>query len=188
MKLNRVGAYICSAIMSMSCHNNYKPTSEKAIEHASKYLTGTELVVAQEKARYIVPKDGTMYVNQIFYWDSLLCINKEKEGFQKGVQQIQDSLNGNYRRKLPIQVTSEPKTDQTNKQIADSVKKEVSQYYSGEEMLELEKKAPDPGNDRYKTNEGHVTHYFGALATKGAERKGFREGLVNGRKQLGRKK
>lgn len=188
MKLNRVGAYICSALMTVSCHNNYKPATDKALEQASKYLRGTELVVAEEKASYIAQKDGTMYVNQIFYWDSVLCVNKEQEAFKKGVQHIKDSMAGNYRRKLPLQISLEPKTHQKTKRIVDSVKKEVSQYCNGEEMLNLERKAPKVDNNRYLTTDGYVTHYFGTLAIQGAERKGFNDGLIEGRKKLGTKK
>lgn len=182
MKLSKIAAYTGAGLLTVSC--NVKEPHIKALKHASKYLKGSELVVAEEKAQQIIRKDITNHAAQIFYWDSLLSVNKEKDSFKKGIEYIKDSVNGNVKRKLPIHISAELDTDKTEKEILGNIKKEVAEYYSREEFLDLERKAPKYFGSEFSTNEGYVTHYYGTLAVQGAERKGFNEGLVEGRKKF----
>ena len=74
---------------------------------------------------------------------------------------------------------------QNEKTIVDSIKTEVAKYYSGSEMLNLERKAPQHYSGKYGTRDNYITHYYGTLAIKGAERKGFNDGMISERKKLG---
>jgi hypothetical protein len=71
-----------------------------------------------------------------------------------------------------------PNTNQSGKSILDSVKSQVANYYSGEEFLALERKAPNnPYYCKWGTSDNFSTHYLGEMSIKGAERKGFNKGV-----------
>ena len=186
MRIAKIAGYVGAGLLSASC--NFKPATEKALEHASKYLTGSELVVAEGKAWNIAAKDNMNYSPNIFYWDSLLSVNKGKEFFENGKKYIKDSVAGNFKRRVPVHLYMEPDLTQDGKTIVDSIKKEVAKYHTGEEMLSLERKAPKEYSEKWGTRDNQVTHYYGTLAVRGAERKGFNDGMISERKKLGIKK
>lgn len=183
MKTSRIAGYVGAGLLAVSC-NMQKPATTKALEHASKYLTGTELVVAEGRASKITKESYTDYSGPIFYWDSLLSVNREKEFYEKGKQHVKDSVAGKYNRKPLFQMPLKPDESQKAETIRDSVKKLVSHYYSGYEMLKLEQKEPPTVWTKYGVNRSHVTQYYGSLGIAGAERKGFQEGLAAERKNI----
>ncbi len=184
MNIGKVTAYIGAGLLTASCTIK-QPAREKALEHASKYIRGSELVAAQGRASKVNSCDFMNYSRDIFYWDSLLSVNREKEFKQLGKQHIIDSANHNYSRKPFFIMPIEPNVKQKGEKILDSIKGEVAKYYSGEEMLKLEKNAPKGAyGSKWGTNDNQVTHYYGELAIKGAERKGFHDGLNEARKEL----
>ena len=78
MNIGKIAGYVGVGLLTASCTMK-KPATEKAIEHASKYLKGSELYVAETKALNLPIKDNHNYSHDIFYWDSLLSVNREKE-------------------------------------------------------------------------------------------------------------
>jgi len=188
MRLNKISAYIGAGLVAASCTMK-KPASEKAMEHAAKYLTGIELCVAENNAGKISVSEVMNYSNDIFYWDSLLSVKKENEYKQLGKKHIQDSLDGRYRRRSFYNLKVKPRIDQDGKQICDSIKKEVAKYCTGKEYLKLKKNAPNNSyGNKWGTSDNLVTHYFGELAIRGAERKGFEEGVKEARGLLNKNK
>lgn len=184
MNIGKVTAYIGAGLLAASCTVK-QPARVQALEHASKYLRGSELVAAEGRAGKINTSDVMDYSRDIFYWDSLLSINREKEFNQLGRQHVLDSANHNYTRKQFFIMPIEPNVKQKGERILDSIKGEVAEYYTGEEMLKLEKNAPNGAfGAKWGTNDNQVTHYYGELAIKGAERKGFNDGLNEARKEL----
>lgn len=184
MNIGKIVGYIGAGLLTASCTMK-KTATEKAIEHTSKYIKGSELFVAEKKAWNLPSIDSHNYAHDIFYWDSLLSVNREKEYKDLGKKHIQDSLNGNHRRIPHFVMPLEPNTTQKGKTILDSIKGIVSSYYTGEEFLKLEKNAPRADfGAKWGTNDNMRTHYFGELAIKGAERKGFHDGLNEARKEL----
>ena len=125
------------------------------------------------------------YSHDIFYWDSLLSVNREKEYKDLGKKHVIDNANGNYSRKPRFILPLKPNTTQKGKSILDSIKGIVSTYYTGEEFLKLEKNAPKADfGAKWGTNNNMQTHYYGELAIKGAERKGFNDGLKEAQNEL----
>lgn len=181
MKLGKIATYIGAGLLAVSCSVK-KPASEKALAHASNYLKGTEIVMAEKKAWNIPSLDNMNYSHDIFYWDSLLSVNREKEFFKKGQQYANDSINGKQANRPEFSVTQiepEAKTNSYHHTI-DSIKLEVAKYYSGRDFLNLEQRAPHNSfGAKWGTNENARTHYYGLLSIKGAERKGFEDGVAS---------
>ena len=183
MNIGKIAGYIGAGLLTASCTMK-KPASEKALEHASKYLKGSELFVAEERARNLPSIDSHNYSQDIFYWDSLLSVNREKEYKNLGKKYIEEGASGKYNRKPLFIMPLEPNKTQKGKSILDSIKRVVSSYYTGEEFLKLEKNAPRSDfGAKWGTNDNLKTHYYGELAIKGAERKGFSDGLNEARKE-----
>ena len=183
MRINRVAGYIGAGLMAVSC--SVKPATEKALEHASKFLKGSELVVAEERAAKITKTEAMNYSHDIFYWDSLLSVNREKEFVNKGKQYVQDGANGKLQRKEVFSMPMNPNTEQSGESILSNAKKEVAKYYTGEEFLALERKAPNNSSgNKWGTSENYRTHYFGELSVAGAERRGYYKGIQLARDSL----
>ena len=118
------------------------------------------------------------YSHDIFYRDSLLSVHREKEFINKGKAYVQDGYDCKLQRKKVFLMPTRPNTDQSGKRIVDSVKREVANYYSGEEFLALERKAPkDIYSEKCGTTDNFKTHYWGELSIKGAERRGGSKGI-----------
>ena len=184
MKIGRLAGYVGAGLLATSCTMT-KPAPEKALEHAAKYLKGTEVSVAQRRVLSLPSNESYNRSHDIFYWDSLLSVNREKEYFQLGKQHITDSVNGIHKRKPIFQMPIEPKLDQKSSSILDSIKNEVAKYCTGEEFLKLEKNAPHREiGAKWGTSDNITTHYLGELAIKGAERKGFYDGMAAERKNI----
>lgn len=176
MRITRLAGYIGAGMMAVSC--SVKPASEKALEHASKYLKGSELVVAEDRAAKITKTEAMNYSHDIFYWDSLLSVNREKEFINKGKQYVLDGVNGKLQRKEVFSMPIQPSVAQSGESILFNAKKEVAKYYTGEEFLALERKAPNNSTgNKWGTSENYRTHYFGELSIVGAERRGYYKGI-----------
>lgn len=184
MRIGKIASYIGIGLVTASCSVK-KPAQEKALDQAAKYLKGHELVIAEQRALQQPHKESHICSQDIFYWDSLLAVNREKEYKQLGKQYIKDSIDGVYKRKPFFKLPIDDNIKQKGLEIVDSIKKEVSRYYSGEDILKLERKAPkQEGSSKYGLNDNAQTHYLGMIGVAGAERKGFETGLAEARKSL----
>lgn len=184
MKISRTMGCVVTGLLMTACDAG-KPVNQRALEHSAKYLNGIEYVVAKDNASKIFKKDYVDASKDIFYWDSIVSVNKEKEAFQKGIKYIKDSLAGIYKRKPLFNMPLKPDVSKSAREILAESKKEASKYYSGQEMLTLEKKAPNADwYIKHGTSDNYTVHYLGQLTIVGAERKGYNEGLQFARDSL----
>lgn len=187
MRIGKIASYIGLALLTVSCRSGInKPASAKAMEFASKYISGTELLEAQNLSKNITKKiDPYDYSHKIFYLDSILASKKEASAFPDGVKMVKDSAEGNLFRRYIFFIPQEPDNTRTGKEISDSLEKEVAKYFSGKEMLEIQKKAPIAQRIGNVSNENALAEYFGRLSVIGATRKGYHEGMQASRNKLG---
>ena len=176
MKLGKISGIVGAGLLAASC-NMQKPATQRALEHAAKYLKGHEVAVAKGKVLNFHIHDYVDNSQDIFYWDSLLSVNREKQYREVGKQYIKDSIANKNQRKPIFKMPIEPDINKGTKGRLDSIKLEVSKYYTGKEFIDLETNAPNNGvMVKFGTIDNQITHYYGELAIKGAERKGFLDG------------
>ena len=183
MRITRLAGIVCAGLLTVSCHSGPKG-HEKAAKLAQQYLTKTEFAEVQKQAENIYSsslKNNLNMENVIYYWDSILCINKKREGFLAGEQQILDSIAGKKYPLCPKRIVT--KSVDSRLYLSDfEGPKLVKKYYTNVELGNLVRNQPGikPGFWRKPHNE--VTAYYGEQAAKGAYRQGFKEGAETARR------
>lgn len=184
MKIRKLTSYVLAGMLAASCHSGPKG-HEKAIKMAQQYLTTAEIKEAQKQAEFLCSsgiKNKLDMQDVIYYWDSVLCSNKRREGFLDAEQAILDSIDG---KTTPIKRNQKVVRNAIDTRIElmdlERIKK-IRGYYTPEEIPYLLEKEPKIkiGFKRKPYNE--ITAYYGEIALAGAYRQGYQNGLKVARK------
>lgn len=178
MNIWKVTGCILAGLITASC-NVKKPKLpvEKAQKMASRYLKADEFAKIKNDAPKIIDSISSSETNQrIFYWDSILAYNKFMEGIDSGRAYILDSVAGK-----PVKYPEFKIEAKADKRSADEVikdmKKEISKYYTSEEMADIIAKEPKLNSSQNHSLENNLTHYYGQIAAKSYEKRGFEFGV-----------
>ena len=188
MKINKVAGFIGTLMVTAGCHTNpSKPfinPCDRALEHASQYMTKSEIAKMKEHALMQITDYTQNVSDKIFYWDSTLTSKKAEEAFYQGQKFARDSLDGIIypRRTFQLPIDTVIKKPRHGQEIADSSHIGLAEYIGGEEMYELVQKEPKKllpaeQNNSHRNRINHITHYYGVVGSVAAERYAYNKGI-----------
>lgn len=171
----------CFLLLASGCTNE---AEQKAKETATKYLTGTELLQAENNSYKLPTVTDNQYNNQVLYWDSIVTAAKAKEAYIRGGQMVKDSLAGKDYRKPEYKMPIDTVVLQTIYEITNGLEAECAKYYNANELLNLRNQKPKLEQSLRESSSPQVIHYWNLLTRTGEERKAFNAGAEAERAKL----
>ena len=188
MKLPKITGCLLAGLVTASCSvKNQKLPIHRAQRLAKTYVKKSDdFTKITNNAPFVPESLSSGAINErIFYWDSIYAYEKMHSAIDSGRAYIIDSIAGKNVKYPEFKIEAD--TDNINyKQIIENIKKEISKYNTKEEMEQMLSKEPKPNQTSDELNK--LTHYYGQIAIKSAEKKGFEWGAENQRyKELEKK-
>lgn len=180
MKIRKVTSCLLAGLITASCSvKTPKPPIHRAERLAKEYLKRDEFIRIQNIAPALPDSLKSKAINErIFYWDSIYAYHKLHEGVDSGRAYIIDSVAGKSVKYPEFKIEADDDKRSVEEIIKD-LKMKVSKYNTKEEMAQM--LANEPQNCAYSDLINKITHYYGQIAVKGAEKKGFEFGVENQR-------